>query len=170
LFLEKQISSTSVPPRRDGVVVFSRDVYNAGRLNNLSKTKMSKKLIKKTKIILAVVAALPAAVFAQTPTPTPTPTGGGGWNVGNYSSSGLPSSSIYTIIVGIMKWLLAIFGFVAIIGFVISGIMYLVAAGNDDMQEKAKNQMMWSIVGVIVGLVGLVVIYAVDNMLDAVTF
>jgi hypothetical protein len=44
--------------------------------------------------------------------------------------------------------------------------MYLVASGDDDMQKKAKNQMMWSITGVIVGLVGLVVIYAIHNMLS----
>lgn len=87
------------------------------------------------------------------------------WSTGNYAGYGLPTGSIYSIILGVMKWMLSIFGFIAIVGFVISGIMYLTAAGDEDQQKKAKKQMYWSITGVIVGLVGLIVIYAVDAML-----
>jgi len=64
-----------------------------------------------------------------------------------------------------MLWLLGVLGFVAVIGFVISGIMYLVAAGDEDRQQQAKRAMIYSITGVIVGLAGLVVIYAADTML-----
>jgi len=115
---------------------------------------MKRKFFRKAKAILLPTIAFPAVALAQ-------------WNPSTAgSSSRLPQNSVYSIISGIMMWLLAIFAFVAIIGFVISGIMYLVAAGDDDMQKKAKNQMMWSITGVIVGLVGLVAIYAIDNMLS----
>jgi multisubunit Na+/H+ antiporter MnhB subunit len=65
-----------------------------------------------------------------------------------------------------MLWLLGLLGFVAVIGFVISGIMYLVAAGDEKRQENAKRAMYYSIIGVIVGLSGLVIVYAVINMLD----
>ena len=88
-----------------------------------------------------------------------------GWSTGNYSGYGLPSGTIYAIILGVMKWSLGIFGFIAIIGFVISGLLYLTSAGDDDQQEKAKKQMTWSIIGVIVGLVGYVIIVAVNSML-----
>jgi uncharacterized membrane protein YjgN (DUF898 family) len=81
--------------------------------------------------------------------------------------TGLPQSSLFEIIRGIMMWLLAILGFVAVIGFVISGIMYLVAAGDEDSQKKAKRAMFYSITGVIVGMVGLVVLYAVQRMLGS---
>ena len=64
-----------------------------------------------------------------------------------------------------MLWALGLLGFFAVIGFVISGIMYLVAAGDEDQQKKAKKAMYYSITGVIVGLIGLVVIYAVQKML-----
>ena len=87
------------------------------------------------------------------------------WSTGTYAGYGLPTGSIYNIIMSVMKWLLSIFGFIAIVGFVISGIMYLTAAGDEDQQKKAKKQMYWSITGVIVGIVGLVIIYAVDAML-----
>lgn len=91
------------------------------------------------------------------------------WSTGlsNASSTGLPTGTLYSIIQGILFWLLAIFGFIGIIGFVISGIMYLTAAGDEDQQKKAKRQMIWSITGVIVGLIGLIVLYAVNRMLNA---
>ncbi|OGI25112.1 MAG: hypothetical protein A3J76_02710 [Candidatus Moranbacteria bacterium RBG_13_45_13] len=85
------------------------------------------------------------------------------------AGTGLQSSSIFDIIRGIMMWLLGILGFVAVIGFVISGIMYLVAAGDEDQQKKAKKAMYYSITGVIVGLVGLIVIFAVQRMLGTQT-
>lgn len=88
--------------------------------------------------------------------------GGGGWSLGNIMGFGLPSGSIYGIIRNILLWILAIFGILGVIGFVIAGIMYLVSAGDDDMITKAKTAMNWSIIGVIVGLVGVVVIQAVD--------
>jgi hypothetical protein len=53
---------------------------------------------------------------------------------------------------------------VAVIGFVISGILYLVAAGDEDAQARAKRAMIYSITGVIVGMVGLVILYAVGRM------
>lgn len=64
-----------------------------------------------------------------------------------------------------MWWLLALFGMIAVIAFVISGIQYLVSAGNEEMIETAKNNMRYSIVGVLVGLSGMVVILAIDQML-----
>ena len=79
----------------------------------------------------------------------------------------LPQASLFDIIRNIMFWLLAILGFVAVVGFVISGILYLIAAGDETKQETAKKAMIYSITGVIVGLVGLVVIYAVDMFLNA---
>ena len=80
-------------------------------------------------------------------------------------ASGLPGADVKTIITGILKWLLGVFGTLGIISFVISGIMYLVSAGNDDMISKAKKGMTYSIIGIIVGLSGYIIIWAVDQML-----
>lgn len=98
--------------------------------------------------------ALPMVVSAQ-------------WNAGmaNAQQSGLPWDNIANIIGNIMFWILSLVGVVAVIGFAISGIMYLVSAGDDDLAKKAKTAMKNSIIGVIVALVGLVVIFAVNNML-----
>ncbi len=97
--------------------------------------------------------SLPLAALAQ-------------WDPGALSAtSDLPEERIYIIIENLMMWILGVFGFVSIIGFVISGIMYLTAAGNDEQITKAKSAMKWSIVGVIVGLGGLVIVWAVDRAL-----
>ena len=90
----------------------------------------------------------------------------GQWDKGRYTGTGLPyQKSLADIIANVAYWLLGIFGFIAIIGFIISGIMYLVSAGDEDRQERAKRAMYYSITGVVVGLVGLVVIYAVHYFL-----
>ena len=82
-------------------------------------------------------------------------------------NTGLPTGTIFNIIKGIMNWLLGILGFVAVIGFVVSGIMFLIAAGDEDRQKTAKKAMFYSITGVIVGLVGYVALLAIEAMLNA---
>lgn len=102
------------------------------------------------------LAAAPAMASAQ-------------WNVGrsNAGTSGLPQDSIYNIIMRTMNWLLAILGFIGIIGFVIAGILYLTSAGNEGQIEQAKTAMMYSIIGVVVALIGFVIINAVQGWLSS---
>ena len=79
--------------------------------------------------------------------------------------TGLPSGSIIDIFTNGMKWLLTIVGILGVIGFVIAGIIYLTAAGDDDQIQKGKKAMVYSIVGVIVALLGVVIIRAVQGLL-----
>jgi hypothetical protein len=90
---------------------------------------------------------------------------GSGGGIGALAGLGLPGGSIYGIIRNLVFWLLGLFAFFGIIGFAVSGIMYLVSAGNDEMITKAKKYMLYSIVGVIVGLMGMVIIQAAFWML-----
>lgn len=80
---------------------------------------------------------------------------------------GLPRGSIFVILDNLLLWLLGILGIVAIIAFVISGIIYLVSAGDDNTITRAKTAMTWSIIGVIVGLGGFIVVQAVFRFLNA---
>lgn len=89
---------------------------------------------------------------------------------GNAKSSGLGGGSIYSVIQVTLGWLLGILGFIAIIGFVISGILYLTAAGNESQIEKAKSAMTYSIVGVIVALVGFMIVTAVGEWLKGTNY
>ena len=89
-------------------------------------------------------------------------TTGGGLSNNPY---GLPEGSIIGIVEGILMWILGILSAVSIIGFVIAGIMYLTAAGDETQVGKAKKAMTYSILGVIVGLSGFVILQAVQLML-----
>lgn len=91
----------------------------------------------------------------------------GAWDPYETSGFGLPGASIYEIITNILDWLLTIVGIAGVIGFIISGLMYLTSAGNDDKIKKAKGAMTAAITGVIVAVCGVVVLLAVDRMLNA---
>lgn len=108
-----------------------------------------------------------------------TPGGGGGGSTG-CSGGGmmqigptyvpgeacLPKTSISSLLVFLLQWLLYIFGFLSVLAFVVSGIMYVTSAGDDSMIDRAKTYMVWSIVGIIVALSGLVVINAINSWLQ----
>jgi len=91
----------------------------------------------------------------------------GQWEKSKLDVTKLPKKPLNDIIDNLALWLLTVFGFIAVIGFVISGILYLISAGDEDAQERAKRAMIYSITGVIVGLAGLVVITAIDYFLNA---
>lgn len=86
------------------------------------------------------------------------------------SSYGLPEGSIWSIINGMLNWLLGTFAVIGIIGFLISGIMYIISSGDEGMADRAKNGMKYSIIGILVGLSGYVIIQAIERILDAVSF
>jgi hypothetical protein len=93
----------------------------------------------------------------------------GGWSTGieNAGSFGLPDAPVGNIIANIADWIFGIFAFFGVIGFLISGIIYLVSTGDDEMITKAKKYMLYSIIGVIVGLSGYVIILAANGLLNA---
>lgn len=84
------------------------------------------------------------------------------------SETGLPTGNLAdgSIIINIMNWMLALVGIIGIIGFVISGILYFISAGDDTKMGTAKNAMTYSIIGVVVALMGYVIIKAADAMLN----
>lgn len=76
-----------------------------------------------------------------------------------------PSGGIKSILSNFLNWLLGIIGMIAIISFAIAGSQYFFAAGDDKNMETAKRNMMYSIIGVLVALSGLVIVKAIDTML-----
>lgn len=130
---------------------------------------MVTKLKITSSVLLISLLVIPCLVLAQSFDGSETGETGGagqGWSVERYSDAGLPGGKIYDIIKNLTMVLLAAFGFFGIIGFAISGIMYLTAAGDETQIEKAKKAMMWSIVGIVVGLAGFVIIQAINTALD----
>ena len=111
--------------------------------------KMKNVLYGATTAVMALAPALASAQVDRT--------------ISNSAMSGLGGGSIMLLLQQLMFWLFGILGFLAIIGFLISGILYLTAAGDEDQAGKAKNAMMYSIIGVVVALLGFVIISAARN-------
>ena len=76
-----------------------------------------------------------------------------------------PSGGIKTILDNLAKWALGVFGALAILGFVISGIQYVTAAGDDDQAKLAKKNITYSIIGVTIALAGYIIIKAIETAL-----
>lgn len=83
------------------------------------------------------------------------------------TDTGLSSATVTQVLLTFMNWLLGLLGLFGIIAFVISGIQYLVSAGDDDTISTAKRNMKYSIIGVMVALSGFIIIQAVDTLLTA---
>ncbi len=65
---------------------------------------------------------------------------------------------ISVVLFNILQFLLSVFGFLAIIGIVFSGIFYLTAAGNERQLFLARKSFLYSIIGIVIALSGLVII------------
>jgi hypothetical protein len=89
------------------------------------------------------------------------------WNSGLRiitEQSELPDETADIVLINIMMWVLRIFIPLAIISFVATGIMYLFAGSNAQLAEKAKKGVWFSIIGVAVGLIALIVIQLFLNL------
>lgn len=116
---------------------------------------MKEKRIRKSMYrgaFLSTLTLFPQYVFALT----------AGWTPDNYTGYGLSSTPIWEIIETLMLWLLYILGFIAIIAFVVAGLIYLTSGGDEKKAETAKQYVTWSIIGVVVALSGLIILRAVS--------
>ncbi len=82
-------------------------------------------------------------------------------------TTGLPDApgGIRDILANLLDWLLGIIGIIAVIAFAISGIQYLISAGDEEKMGAAKRNALYSIIGIIVALSGFVVVKAIDAAL-----
>lgn len=83
-------------------------------------------------------------------------------------NTGLPEvdGGIPTLVTNVALWILGILGSLAVIGFAISGLQYITAAGSEDAMEKGKRNMMYSIIGVIIALSAVIIIKTIDMLLS----
>ncbi len=104
--------------------------------------------------VLAAATFAPRA-YAQLPDP-----------VALQETTNLPIAEIMQVLNGLMQWALAIVAVLAVIGFVISGILYLTAAGDEDQIGRAKRAFGAAVMGVIVSMLGLIVLQAAQTILS----
>lgn len=82
------------------------------------------------------------------------------------ADSNLSNSSVYAIAVNLMKYLLMLVTVLAVIGFIGSGILYITSAGSD-RTKTATTWLTYSIIGIIVALIGYIAINLIDSLLRA---
>ncbi len=80
--------------------------------------------------------------------------------------SGLPNNNIQGVLSNVLTWLLGIVGILGLMGFVISGIQYLLAYSNEELAESAKRNMTYSAIGITVALAGFIIIQAINLALQ----
>ena len=125
--------------------------------------KIKKKLSKYSGLAVAVIGCvLILSNDVQAGWGTSSPLYGSG--VGNAQLFGLPTNSVGGILETVLNWLLSIVGILGVIGFVVSGITYLTAYGDEKAIAKAKNMMTYSAMGVAVALIGLIVVAAIASV------
>jgi len=92
----------------------------------------------------------------------------GPWSgTGNLPDPGAGSAGhpIADVLTRALMWLLGIFGLLAIICFIVAGVLYLTAQGDSRKLETAKKATVYGIVGIVIGLLGLVIVRTIDYLL-----
>ncbi|MDZ7612177.1 MAG: DUF6112 family protein [Candidatus Moranbacteria bacterium] len=69
------------------------------------------------------------------------------------------------IVENTLSFLLTILGVLAVIGLVISSVFYLAAGGNQQMAEKAKSSVKYSLLGVLVAVASLVLVKEIIKLI-----
>ena len=83
------------------------------------------------------------------------------------SDTGLSDASLTDVITGLASSLLEIFGVIAVIAFIVTGFQYMLANGDEKEMQAAKRSLTYSIVAVIVALSGVILVRAIDSLLNA---
>ena len=77
------------------------------------------------------------------------------------------SLSIYSLGVSIVNALWIIFTIIAIVMFVIAGILFLTASGEPEKLTKARSAVIWGIVGIIVAILAYTITSLIRNAMGA---
>lgn len=76
------------------------------------------------------------------------------------------SGPVIAVIFYFLNWFLSVFMLLAVISFVVSGIQYLMATGDQSRAEFAKRNFLYSTLAIAVVGGGLIIIRTIDWILD----
>lgn len=85
--------------------------------------------------------------------------------IGTAGTFALPNAMPENILINFLLWLTYILTIIAVLAFVISGIMFLTSGGNSEQTGRAKEFVKYSIIGIIVSLSGYIIIRLIDDIL-----
>jgi len=86
----------------------------------------------------------------------------------NFANAGVISSAPTFAQIGlkILNFLLSVFAMVAIIGMLISGMLYFFARGDERAMQKAKRSFSYGVIGIGVALSGLIILKFISGILS----
>lgn len=70
----------------------------------------------------------------------------------------LPTGDVMDILGVFLEWLIALFMILGVLAFIVAGIIYITAVGDEGRIKTAKSIMTWAIIGLIVGLSGYIIV------------
>lgn len=73
--------------------------------------------------------------------------------------------SFASVLMKILTFLLSLVGIVAILAIVISGLMYMLAAGDVSQIARAKKQTLMSVIGMSLALAALILVRQISRLL-----
>ena len=73
--------------------------------------------------------------------------------------------NVAQLLLKVLNFFLEVFGIIGIISIIIAGIIYLTAIGDETRIGKAKKMFLYSIVGVVVALGGMIIIKTISGMM-----
>jgi hypothetical protein len=78
-----------------------------------------------------------------------------------------PGSALQSLLSNVLKLLLSIVGFIAIITMVVGAIWMLTAVGDDDRYELGKKTATYSILGLVIAVASLIIATQVSNLIGS---
>jgi len=107
-------------------------------------------------LVLAVAVAAPAAVLAQAQNAPTSGIGSApltGDDIGSDANAPIQTTDdIISIIIGLVNWVAWFVALVAVLFGLYAGILFITAGGDDEKLTKAKNILLYSIVGIVVAI------------------
>ncbi len=74
-------------------------------------------------------------------------------------------SSLDQLVNAIKRPVWVVFGLVALISFIVAGILFLTAAGNPEKITQARTAFLWGIVGIVVGIIAYSIVTIIEQAL-----
>ncbi len=74
-------------------------------------------------------------------------------------------TSIDQLVTAIKRPLWIIFGLIALIAFVVAGILFLTAGGDPEKIKLARTAFLWGIVGIVVGILAYSIVTIIETAL-----
>jgi len=104
-------------------------------------------------LMLLVVVAAPAALAQPTSGIGNVDPALGGDNIGSDANAPIQNTDdLIAIILGLVNWVAWFVALVAVLFGLYAGILFITAGGDDEKLTKAKNILLYSIVGIVVAI------------------